>query len=275
MHDSAVHGATACPSKRVYRWLATPSHGILSLVLVALVALPAYHAQDKKNEKKTEPALLVSVPLAATPGRTVKLTLRGHHLDQAKEVKLSDGASSAKILNKGKSDPPDTLPPEKFGDTHVEIELTLGDKATANVNLRVVTEAGETKPYSLLIDSRVPLVPDKEGNDGFREAQPVKLPAVVDGKIERQRDVDVFRIEGKAGQKLVAEVFAARHGSALDGVLTLYTAEGNQAATSDDHGGSFDPRIETVLPRDGVYYVALIDAHDTGGALHLYRLRLE
>jgi hypothetical protein len=27
-----------------------------------------------------------------------------------------------------------------------------------------------------------------------------------------------------------------------------------------------------VLPRDGVYYLSLIDAHDTGSSLHLYRL---
>ena len=31
-------------------------------------------------------------------------------------------------------------------------------------------------------------------------------------------------------------------------------------------------KIETVLPGDGVYYLSLIDAHDTGSALHVYRL---
>lgn len=247
------------------------------MVFLSLIALPASLAQDKekKNDKKTEPAVLVALPLAAAPGQTAKLTLRGHHLNQTKEIKLPHGFGDAKILSKGKSDPPDKLPSEKFGDTHVEIELILSDKLTGNVKLTVVTGAGETKPYPLLVETKLAVTADKEGNDGFREAQPVKLPTVIDGRIERQRDVDVFKIAGKAGQKLVAEVFAARHGSALDGVLTLYTAGGNQVATSDDQKGSFDPRLETVLPADGVYFLALVDAHDTGGDLHLYRLRLE
>jgi len=250
---------------------------LLFVVVFIVGSLPFAAAQDKdkKKDKKADPAVLLAIPLAATPGQTVKLTLRGHHLDQSKEVKLPDGLGSAKILNKGKSEPPDKLPADKFGDTHVEIELKLSDKLTGNVDLTVVTGAGETKPYPLLVETESPIVADKEGNDGFREAQPLKLPAVVDGAIERQRDVDVFKIEGKAGQKLVAEVFAARHGSALDGVLTLYTAGGNQVATGDDHKGSFDPRLETMLPADGVYFLALIDAHDTGGVLHLYRLRLK
>jgi hypothetical protein len=247
------------------------------MLFFALVAVPTLRAQDKDKpkDKKADPAVLVAVPLAATPGHTVKLTLRGHRLDEAKEVKLPEGTGAAEILNKGKSEPPDKLPPEKFGDTHVEIELKLGDKLPGNVKLTVVTGAGETKPYALLVESKLRITPEKEANDGFREARPVTLPTAVDGKIERQRDVDVFRFEGKAGQKVVAEVFAARHGSALDGVLTLYTGGGNQLATGDDQKDSLDPRIETVLPADGVYYLALIDAHDTGGALHLYRLRLE
>jgi hypothetical protein len=246
-------------------------------MVLALMAAPVCHAQDKDKtkDKKPDPAVLIAVPLAATPGQTVKLTLRGHRLDQSKEVKLSEGVGAAKILNKGKSEPPDKLPPEKFGDTHVEIELKLGDKLPGKVKLTVVTGAGETKPYALLVERELTITPEKEGNDGFREAQPVKLPCVVDGKIERQRDVDVFRLEGKAGQKVVAKVFAARHGSALDGMLTLYTAQGNQVAAGDDQKDSLDPRLATVLPADGVYYLALIDAHDTGGALHMYRLRLE
>jgi hypothetical protein len=247
------------------------------MVFLSLIALPASLAQDKEKnkDKKTEPAVLVALPLAAAPGQTTRLTLRGHHLNQAKEIKLPDGLGAAKILNKGKSDLPDKLPPEKFGDTHVEVELTLSDKLTGNVKLTVVTGAGQTKPYPLLVETKLAVTADKEHNDGFREAQPVKLPTVIDGRIDPQRDVDVFKIAGKAGQKLVAEVVAARHGSALDGVLTLYTAGGNQVATSDDQKQSIDPRMETVLAADGMYLLALTDAHDTGGALHLYRLRLE
>jgi hypothetical protein len=85
--------------------------------------------------------------------------------------------------------------------------------------------------------------------------------------------VDVYRIEGAVGQRITAQVLAARYGSALDGMLTLYDADGRQLAASDDADGS-DPRLEVRLPRDGVYFLSLLDAHDQGGPLHPYRLRV-
>jgi hypothetical protein len=43
----------------------------------------------------------------------------------------------------------------------------------------------------------------------------------VQGSIEQGKDVDLFRFEGKEGQRITMEVFAARYGSALDSLLTL------------------------------------------------------
>jgi hypothetical protein len=85
--------------------------------------------------------------------------------------------------------------------------------------------------------------------------------------------VDVFRFEGKKGQKLLAEVLASRHGSPLDSILTLYDANFAQLAVNDDFTAEHrDAKIETTLPADGVYYLSLIDAHDSGSNLHGYRL---
>ena len=86
--------------------------------------------------------------------------------------------------------------------------------------------------------------------------------------------MDLFRFEGKAGQKVVLEVYAARHGSPLDSMLTLYDASGAILDTCDDIEGSTDSRIEATLPKAGTYYVAVSDAHDQGAAFFLYRLRL-
>jgi hypothetical protein len=55
-------------------------------------------------------------------------------------------------------------------------------------------------------------------------------------------------------------------------VLTLYDAQGRQLACNDDAGGSSDSRLECTLPRDGPYFLTLLDAHDTGGPTHVYRL---
>ncbi len=98
------------------------------------------------------------------------------------------------------------------------------------------------------------------------------MPLELQGSIGQPQDVDVFRIEGKAGQRLVLEVLAARFGSPLDPLLTLYDAAGQVVASSDDVDGGADARIEITLPRDGAYHLSIADANDQGGPQYLYRL---
>jgi hypothetical protein len=160
----------------------------------------------------------------------------------------------------------------RLGDTQVEMELTLPpDHPSQTVTVSVVTPAGESPAHPLLVE-RDPILAEKEPNNGFRAAQPIAFPLELQGSIGQPQDVDVFRFEGKAGQRLVVEVFAARFGSPLDPLLTLYDSGGQVVAGSDDVDGSTDARIDVALPRDGVYYLSVADANDQGGPHYLYRL---
>ncbi len=243
----------------------------LAFGLLLLIALPTAAQDKKKPEKKPAPRVLVVVPLGAAPGKTIKLTIRGIALGQATDVKVAHG--KVKIVGKGPAPVPDKNP-DKVGDTQVIAEVTLEAKPLGpSVSLVVVTPDGETMPHALLIETSLPVIAEKEPNEGFKQAQEIKLPVVVEGMIERPRDVDVFRFTGKKGQKVTAEVLAHRHGSPLDAMLTLYNSAGQQIAFNDDLAvDTRDARIETVLPADGEYYLALIDAHDAGGPAHAYRL---
>ena len=142
-----------------------------------------------------------------------------------------------------------------------------------SVSLIVVSPGGDSEPHKLLLD-RTPTVQEKEPNDGFDNAQAVSLGQVIQGSIDRAQDVDVYAFEGKAGRKVVLEVHAARYGSALDSFLSLHDKDGQLIASNDDIADSVDSRIEATLPKAGKYFVTVIDAHDTGGALHVYRLAL-
>src|SRR5262245_8412082 len=183
----------------------------------AVPVLPRGLAQDKKKDpKKAEPRVAVVIPLGAAPGKTTKLTVRGIKLDGATALRFGAVKATAKIVSKGAAAVPDKNP-EKVGDTQLVAEVTLpADVPDGRLEFTVVTAAGETKPHALLIETKLPVVPEKEPNEGFKQSQPIQIPQVVEGAIDRPRDVDVFRIEGKAGQRLVFEVLAARYGSALD-----------------------------------------------------------
>jgi hypothetical protein len=214
----------------------------------------------------------VAVPLGATAGTTTRLTLRGLKFDAATEVRFPETKATVKILKKGATPVPNQQPPDKVGNTQIEMDVTLpADAPEGSVPFVVVTPGGTTAPHRLLVSRPGAVVEEKEPNGGFRQAQPLTVPGAVDGLIAQNQDVDVYRIQGKARQKLVIEVLAARYGSALDSFLTLYDDRGQTLASNDDAVGT-DSRLEVTLPRDGVYYVGVIDAHDQGGPAHVYRL---
>ena len=241
------------------------------MLALFLAGFPTVAQDKKKPEKKAPPRVIVVVPLGAALGKTTKLTIRGSSLDKATEVKVAGG--KVKIVSKGPAAVPDKNP-DKVGDTQVVVEVTLDAKLPDGMaSLIVVTPEGTTKPHKLLVEATLPVVAEKEPNEGFKQAQEITLPVVIEGMIDRPKDVDVFRFTGKKGQKRTAEVFAHRYGSPLDAMLTLYNAAGQQVAFNDDLAlDTRDARLEVALPADGEYYLVLIDAHDTGGPAHAYRL---
>jgi hypothetical protein len=232
-------------------------------------------AQPKPAEKKDEPRPLVCLPLGVVPGVETKIVIRGQRLDTATEIRFAEIKAAVKIVSKGKATVPNMQDVAKVGDTQIEATVTLpADFDGKEAAFTIVTPAGESAPHKLLVD-KTPTIAEKEPNNGFRQAQPVQFPQVIDGAIGQNQDVDVFRFDGQAGQQVIIEVFAARYGSMLDSFLILYNADGQIVASNDDLDGSTtDSRLEATLPKAGIYYVSVQDAHDTGGPAHVYRLVL-
>jgi hypothetical protein len=123
---------------------------------------------------------------------------------------------------------------------------------------------------------------ETEPNETPAAAQPLELPMIVNGRIDRAGDEDVFRFTGRRGTEFIAEIFARRLNSPLDSVLKLTDAAGRQLAFNDDHedkGAGLtthhaDSRLSVTLPEDGTYYLRVTDAQHRGGAEFGYRLRV-
>jgi len=123
---------------------------------------------------------------------------------------------------------------------------------------------------------------EREPNNTLENAQPVTLPAVINGCIGEPGDVDVFRFKGNAGARVVAEVYARRLGSPLDSMLIITDAAGNQIGFNDDHEDKgtglnthhADSRLAVTLPATGVYLVHIGDIQQNGGKAFSYRLRI-
>jgi hypothetical protein len=243
-----------------------------NLALLAGLAVMVVAADPKKPDDK--PKVVVAAPLGLTPGKPMKLHVRGLKLDAATEVHLHDPKGTAKILSKGKAPLPNKEKDDvgRYGDTQIEMEATLSaDYAGPTVDFTVVTPSGETPPHTLFVD-HTPVVLVKNPTNSFQKAQPIQLGQTIEGVVKDGGSVEVFRFDGKQGQQVVLEVFAARYGSPLDSLLTLYDAEGRIVASNDDVDGTADSRIETTLPASGAYFVSLVDANDVGSPSSVYRL---
>jgi hypothetical protein len=138
-----------------------------------------------------------------------------------------------------------------------------------------------SNPLPFAVDT-LPECLEQEPNNSASCAQAVTLPTIINGRIDKPGDCDVFRFEGKAGQEIVAEVYARRLDSPLDSVIKLTDSSGHQIAFNDDcedkgtglnthHADSY---LRTNLPADGTYYLHLADSENQGGPEYSYRLRL-
>jgi hypothetical protein len=134
-------------------------------------------------------------------------------------------------------------------------------------------------PFAL---DTLPAIFEREPNNSVANAQKVTLPIIIDGRIDKLDDWDVFQFTGKSNETVVAEVQARRLDSPLDSVIKLTDGAGNLLAFNDDYedlGAALnthqaDSYFMARLPADGTYYVHIGDTARHGGEEYAYRLRV-
>ncbi|MBI5397117.1 MAG: hypothetical protein HZA91_17605 [Verrucomicrobia bacterium] len=154
--------------------------------------------------------------------------------------------------------------------------------AAPGIQLLAANKDGFTSdrvPFAL---DALPEAFEKEPNDTEAHAQKVTLPVIVNGRIDKEDDWDIFQFAGKAGETVVVEVSARRLDSPVDSVIKLTDAAGKLLAFSDDredlgagvnthHADSY---FMAKLPANGAYYVHIGDTGRKGGEEYGYRLRI-
>ncbi len=153
---------------------------------------------------------------------------------------------------------------------------------------RLCDETAASNVISYAVDT-LPECSETADNDTPAAAQLLRLPMIVNGRIDSAGDVDVFAVEGRKDQMLVVEVMARQLRSPLDSRIRLTDRTGKLIAENDDFVSkdSFlykdavgtithpaDSYLMTPLPADGKYFVHLSDARQHGGTAYGYRLRV-
>jgi hypothetical protein len=139
---------------------------------------------------------------------------------------------------------------------------------------------GRTTNAAPIIVSRMPEVIEATGEKNSpAKAQPIALPCGVSGSIDKEGEVDCYAFDAKAGERFTLTTVAQDHQSALDSVLRVLDAKGQQLVENDDYGDPYthaDSRIENwTAPVDGRYIIEVRDLHGRGGPRFVYFLKAE
>lgn len=145
--------------------------------------------------------------------------------------------------------------------------------------LRFYSDRGASAPRAFVVGT-IAETTEAEPNDGPEAVQAVeKLPALVNGKLEKRNDVDNFRVTLSKGQTLFARLDARSIGSPMDGVIQVIGPGGFVAEQVDD-GPLLDPYVAHTASADGPHVIRVFAFPSTpdssinfaGGDAFVYRL---
>jgi len=243
------------PSRRRFQ---TTWHRLLSAcLLLGLVWLP--------TARGAAPKLTLPRPSGATRGSTTTITLQGK-IDTWPVQVWTNRPEVQVAVDKKKN----------------QLSFTIAPECPPGVFLyRIYTPAWASATQPLVV-GLIPEIAEVEPNNTPSAPQSAKLPVVVNGRFDSGGDVDMYAVDLKRGQTLVASIDSYRSlGSDSDAVLQIVTTEGFVLEQNDD-AHDLDPQLVFQAPADGRYLVRAFSfpvktnssIAFAGGADFVYRLTL-
>ena len=207
-------------------------------------------------------------PRGGQVGATVKLTLKGSHLDPGATLQTTLPGRVSRLQPRTDLEKPGTELPFL-----VEINK---DAAPGLYPVRAVTPDGISN-VMLFAVGNLPEQQEEESEDVKRtngeaaKAQAFSIPGVMNGTLGAA-DLDFYSFTAKAGERIVFEIEANVVASAIDPAFEIYDSAGNLVAKNDDAAG-IDSRLEHTFTKAGTYRVRVHDSKYSAQEANFYRLK--
>ena len=197
------------------------------------------------------PTLISVLPRGGQRGAELTVELKGRKLGGALDLMFSDGALELVELKQEAAN-------------RIEARVRVIEGAPPGPRwLRVRTATGLSNLLNFSVGA-FPHVEEAEPNGSREEAALLELgdgASVTVRGVADLEDMDVFRVDGRAGQQLSVEVEAMRIGSRLDAAVSVVDAAGFVLRSCDDVAfARQDPAFTVELPRDGPYFIRVRQA---------------
>ena len=211
-------------------------------------------------------------PSGACRGTTVKVEFKGFGSGLTGPLRIViDGPAGVTVQE---------LKSVNGGTLEASLEIAA-DAVPGRRWMRVLNERSGLTNFAQFVVGSLPEQLEIEPNNDIANAQSVTLPVVINGRVNPQADLDLYKFSGHAGQKWIAAIAAHSldvHGQyknygIADFSMELLDATGRTLAAAEDTVG-FDPILDLKLPADDDYYVRVQLLNFGGFPEAVYRLTL-
>ena len=208
-------------------------------------------------------------PRVARSGESVKVTLYGTNLENLSELRFTHPGITASLDT---STVTEFFPKSKLHNNTFDVTVSA-DVPPGIYEVRSVGYFGlsTARPFVVAASDSVE-VAETGDHSSLEKAMPMELNTVITGSVPI-RGIDWYRIQAKAGQRILIEALAERIDSRLDGMLVLYDSAGREVARNRQRYNR-DPFLELNAKQDGEYFLAISDILYRGGSEYYYRLSL-
>ena len=258
------------------------------LTLSFFLCLNSQIQAQKKAEPTPGPEALSVFPLAAQQGSVFDAQVRGKKLEGLYGVWFAGAGASARI--------------ERVESIELDIEcavkpcavdLQTGEQRPVRGHLaflkievdptakrgkhafRLVTPRGVSNALEFVVDTQPVILETGNDNDQAAQAQKLKIPSLIAGRIEEMGDRDFYSFDVAAGQELMFHAVSNTTLNNYDSAqLTLYREAGSWFDSERPKHLVFsqDSRLNYTFDTSGRYFVAYTSFQGVGGGDVAYRL---
>ena len=187
-------------------------------VLIVFFLLTVLGAPSSMGQAASEPEAFYVFPIGGQQGTALEAEIRGRGLGRAYAVWFEGEGLEARIKRieaieldeEGDYKENSAEAEESSQGQRILLEVGIDPEAkTGPHSLRVISESGVSNSLVFLVNSDPVILEAETPHNRPAEAQQVVLPAVVNGKIGKQRGLDYYGFDAFKGQELAFEIFAS------------------------------------------------------------------
>ena len=255
-----------------------------SFVLIVFFLLTVLAAPSSMGQAASEPEAFSVFPIGGQHGTALEVEIRGRGLGRAYAVWFEGEGLEARIkrieaivLEEEDDYKENSAEAEERSQGQrilLEVEIDPAAK-TGPHSLRVISESGVSNSLFFLVNSDPVILEAATPHNRPAEAQQFVLPAVVNGKIGKERELDYYGFDVFKGQELAFEIFASgRRAPPVtgEGRTSLEGIPKMRWFYRFAQGGRYLLRVESlrvvelVLQATVVSFVPRLTLHETAGS---------